>query len=119
VTCSVDPKPGGKIDIRLTVSNTGVAPIYYRWPVEVSVKTGDRIVYKALQDGIDIRKWIPGKNAAVAAFRMPKDMVPGDYTIAIAIINPDTGEPGIEFANDRSYRQKDGRYAIGTFATGH
>ncbi len=117
VSCSIETKPGGKVDIGLFVKNTGVAPVYYRWPVEISIRAKDRTIVTTELEGVDIRKWVPGKNAAKASFRLPKDIVPGEYTLALAIVNPDTGEPGIEFANDRSHRLKDGWYKVGTFNT--
>jgi hypothetical protein len=115
--CSVIPKAGGKLDLELSISNTGVAPFYYKWPFEVSISTVETgIVHSAIVDSVDIRSWVPGKTATQSSIRFPKELSDGDYEVGIAILNPDTREPGIEFANDRAFKRDNGRYAICTFS---
>jgi len=55
-------EPEAEFKVSFTVRNMGSAPIYYNWPVELSLldpKTRQP-VWKANFEGIDIRKWLPG-----------------------------------------------------------
>ena len=50
------------LNVEFDVTNTGSAPFYYNWPVEVAlldVKT-HQPVWKSTFKNVDIRKWLPG-----------------------------------------------------------
>ncbi|HTL19018.1 MAG TPA: DUF4832 domain-containing protein, partial [Patescibacteria group bacterium] len=59
---SVEVKPGGKLSVSFKVSNQGSAPIYYNWPVEVSLlnPATREPIWKAVFSKVDIRSWLPG-----------------------------------------------------------
>lgn len=50
------------LKISFDVTNTGSAPFYYNWPVEVALldSVTRKPVWKAKMDKVDIRKWLPG-----------------------------------------------------------
>ena len=50
------------LKISFDVTNTGSAPFYYNWPVEVALLDSVTLkpVWKAKMDKVDIRKWLPG-----------------------------------------------------------
>jgi hypothetical protein len=52
------------LNISFDVTNTGSAPFYYDWPVEVALldSTTHEAVWKATFDSTDIRNWLPGEN---------------------------------------------------------
>lgn len=52
----------GQLRVELRVKNTGSAPFYYDWPVEVSLLAPDthQVVWRANFAHADIRTWLPG-----------------------------------------------------------
>jgi len=51
------------LKIAFDVTNTGSAPFYYNWPIEVALldSVTKKPVLKAKMDQVDIRKWLPGE----------------------------------------------------------
>jgi len=102
---------GSDVAVEFEVRNDGVAPFYYEWPLELSlINAGGRIVYSRAA-AQDIRDWMPGATAFAERLRLPASVPPGAYTLAIAILDPSTGKPGVDWAMDG--RRPDGRYALG------
>jgi len=114
--------PGGALELRLTVRNTGSAPFYLDWPLAVALldpKT-KKPVWSAPLDGVDIRRWLPGEDWDSAAFAyrrpaqqqhaagsvaLPRDLKPGDYILALAILDRQGGMvPSVRFATKNYFR---------------
>ncbi|EKN69239.1 hypothetical protein BABA_11011 [Neobacillus bataviensis LMG 21833] len=91
--------------------NTGVAPFYFDWPLEISLadQKGE-IVYKQ-QLKADIRKWLPGKHQISEDISLPTKLNSGKYNMLVTILDPATGKPGIQF--EMAGRRDDGRYTLG------
>lgn len=103
---------GKSLHISLAVNNRGVAPFYYNWPLELSLADGQGTIVAAVRTDIDIRKWLPGEHEASYALPIPDHLQEGVYTVNAAILDPQSGKPGVEFAIDG--KRADGRYALGT-----
>jgi hypothetical protein len=54
---------GGKLLVTLSVQNTGSAPMYYDWPIEVSLlePLSREPAWKSTFKNVDVRKWLPGE----------------------------------------------------------
>lgn len=54
---------GDSLHVSFDVTNTGSAPFYYNWPVEVALLDPATLqpVWKSAFDSQDIRKWLPGE----------------------------------------------------------
>jgi hypothetical protein len=52
------------LKIAFDVTNTGSAPFYYNWQVEVALldSVTRKPVWKSKMDNVDIRQWLPGEN---------------------------------------------------------
>jgi hypothetical protein len=113
--------------ISFKVKNTGSTPLYYNWPVEVSLldpKT--RLpIWKQTCTNLDVRSWLPGdkwdsKNQTyvIAAdeqtikqtFRLI-DVPAGEYVLALAILDPAGNRPSVRFAIKNYYNG--GRHPMG------
>ena len=104
-------KSGTKFNLKMLWKNSGVAPFYFQWPVEVSlVAEDDEIVYKQNLD-VDIRNWLPGTYSIKEKINIPEKVSAGKYKVNIAILNPESMDPGIQIATD--LRRTKGRYEIG------
>lgn len=104
-------RPGETLHTRIIVENKGVAPFYYRWPLEISIADSEGHVQASIRSSTDIRTWQPGLSEAVVHLKIPKKLAVGTYTVQASILDPSTGKPGVDFAN--TARQADGRYVLG------
>ena len=115
-------QPGGNLTLKLTVRNTGSAPFYLDWPVAVALldpKTRQPL-WSAPLNGVDLRRWSPGEDwdSAAHAYRRPaqphhaageatlrSDVKPGDYILALAILDRQGGmTPSVRFATKNYFR---------------
>ncbi|MGE5397288.1 MAG: DUF4832 domain-containing protein [Chitinophagales bacterium] len=116
VKCTSSPCPGKDMEVNWVVDNTGVAPFYYLWPVEISLCDSDgKVVFRYITKD-DTRKWLPGANNLYSSFKLPTNLPTGTYNLCFAILDPADGKPGVVFAVEG--RQSDGRYSVGTISVG-
>lgn len=83
--------------VDLTVRNDGVAPLPRSWPVELALFLEGEIAHRERIE-TDPYSWLPGDTSARVRLTIPSDMESGEYTLAIAILDPDTGEAAVRFA---------------------
>ncbi|MEF3303216.1 DUF4832 domain-containing protein [Paenibacillus sp. GYB003] len=105
---------GKSLDVSMRITNRGAAPFYFEWPLELSLASADGSVATSVRTTVDIREWLPGEHQVSYPLPLPKQLPAGTYTVLAAVLDPQTGKPGIEFANDG--KRSDGRYALGTVA---
>ena len=96
-------------DIQMTWSNTGLAPFYYDWKIELSLSSDGIIVYSKTVD-VDIRTWIPGTYDISTS--ITPQIAPGQYDIQVSIINPKTLQPAIYLANEGDLRYIVGKIEV-------
>ena len=100
----VSVERGGKLPISLTVTNTGSAPFYYMWPVQINLMNSKRQIVFSEYMHVDIRNWTPGRTYKVwEVFDLPDNLKKGEYTIAMAILDPAGFVPSLRFANRNYY----------------
>lgn len=107
---SIPVEKGSDLTMTIQVENKGVAPFYYDWPLAVYLTTTDEQTVLQKDLGIDIKKWLPGVHTDTAVFGLPADLASGTYNVKLAILDPDTGLPGVMFAN--TGRDDEGRYLV-------
>jgi len=124
---------GRSFRVSFVVRNTGSAPFYYKWPVELGLLDArtKKPVWRQTFKDLDVRKWLPGDGwnskekrytvapkayAARGEFTVPGSLRPGVYVLALAILDPAGMLPSARFAV-RNYLQG-GRHPIGTVGVG-
>jgi len=125
--------PGQALTVTFTVRNTGSAPFYYNWPVEVSLlePKSRNIVWKDIFRDVDIRTWLPGdrwnkqsrryeiepKTHEVSGlFTVPDDVGQGEYIVALAVLDPAGMLPTVRLAIENYFIG--GRHPIGFIGVG-
>lgn len=121
-------KKGSPFDVSFSVVNKGSSPFYYDWPVEISLldsKTHEVVWTKVLED-IKISEWLPGDkwNSTTNSYQeeakvytinrklvIDNNIDPGEYIIAISILDPSGMLPSVRFAT-RNYFNG-GRHPMG------
>jgi hypothetical protein len=118
--------------VSFSVRNTGSAPFYYDWPVELSLlDESNKVVWSADFDSVDIRNWMPGDKwlktdslysvpadtfKAHGTFKLDADLQAGQYKLALAVLDPAGRLPSLRFAI-KNYL-KGGRHPIGYIGVG-
>ncbi len=103
------------IELKLGLDNVGVAPIYRRHPLQITL-CGKDFCHTKQYDEVDITKWLPGKIAQRLVLDLPADMPKGEYEVRVSIAVPVEftldGSGTLCFATDAP--RKDGAYTVGT-----
>ncbi len=114
--------PGGKLKVKFELTNNGSAPIYGKWPIEVSLvepKTR-RVVWNKAFAEVNASGFLPGDRydpdlnrytlkpkvyRVSEAFTLPGDIPPGEYAVALSIVDAEGGgRPAVRFANQHYWR---------------
>jgi len=104
------------------VRNMGSSPMYYNWPVELSLldPASKKPVFTAIFADVDIRTWLPGTNwqynsgnpsvagtgyrtpaatnSVSGTFTLPPSVPIGEYILALAILDPAGMKPSLRFS---------------------
>ena len=106
------------LKIRVTATNTGVAPFYYCWPVELAWMDTNGIA-KSWSTDWDIRRLIPGDGDVTYTTTVDlRENPPTGATLAMRIPNALPKGPPIRFANREQDREVDGWLGLGIPAIG-
>lgn len=80
------------------LSNSGIAPIYYNWPVEFVLINQDGHVLSRLDVNARIFTILPGEQRLLQ-FSLPlRDLPDGLYSVGISILDPRANQPAIQLA---------------------
>lgn len=97
LTAPTQVRRGKTIAATLEGVNQGVAPFYYRWPVELALLDSRGKVARKSALAADVRKWLPG--AFRVSGQIPAAVPAGRYRLALGIVDPWKKRPAIRFAN--------------------
>ncbi|MBS4196422.1 DUF4832 domain-containing protein [Lederbergia citri] len=104
-------KAGSKFSLEMKWENSGVAPFYFDWPLEISLANQDgKIVHKE-KGAADIREWLPGEHSIKEVISIPRNLKKGVYEVNVAILDPDKEEPAIYL--EMKGKRDDLRYKVG------
>lgn len=113
-------QPGEPFQVSAVVRNTGSSPLYYQWPVEVSLLDPDtrQPRWKARFRNIDIRKILPQepRTKIIGEFVCPSDLPKATYLLALAILDPAGNVPAARFATTHYFHG--GRHPMGWIGVG-
>lgn len=101
---------GNTLPVKMVWKNKGVAPFYYPWPLELSLSDSNSNIVCSSILSEDIRSWLPGKRSVNASLEIPSGLSAGNYSLCIAILDPDTKKPAIDLAIGN--KRTDGRYSL-------
>jgi hypothetical protein len=102
-----------KIKVQLDFVNNGSAPMYYNWPANIFLlDDAGKTIYVSQVD-MDVRKIIPDETYKVYADIPVGSLKSGIYSIGIAISDPQTNQPAVQFSMENN--RKDLIYELGSF----
>jgi hypothetical protein len=101
VSAAISPaSPAGFLPIAITVTNTGVAPFYYDWPVELAALNSQAKIVATWKPDWKLTTVIPGEAAPVWRFTAETNSLsPGAHYLLLRVPNPLPKGPQLRFAN--------------------
>jgi hypothetical protein len=88
----------GPATIVITFSNGGVAPMYYQWPVFLYLFDDQNNLVNFFSIEMDVRSILPGDSSVVKYDLSVEGLKNGRYSLGIAIHDPKTNLPAVQFA---------------------
>jgi hypothetical protein len=107
---------GRQLALELTVTNTGVAPFYYDWPVELGLlDSGGKLVTTWSTDW-KLTGIVPGEPAPSWRHRVRlPEVASGDCRLLLRVPNPMRGGKPLRFANRGQDQDLSGWLTVGSF----
>lgn len=90
--------PGKTLDLQMTWANTGVGRMLRPYRLELALLDTRGEVAARHDAGVDPRAWLPGEHAVPAAFPLPARLAPGEYRLAVALVDPAGRGPAWQLA---------------------
>lgn len=90
----------GKLDLTTIWENTGIAPLYAAWPIELEIRgeSGEILWEKRYEQ--DFRPFLPGTFTLSFSLEGTENLKKGSYFLYIGIVDPMTGIPAVELQMD-------------------
>ena len=93
-------KQGDNLNVGMRMQNTGAAPFYYDWPVEVAILDKNNKPIVSVQPECDLRQIIPGEAPVeIKCTLAHRTLVAGTYRVALRIPNRMTDGNPVLLAN--------------------
>ena len=114
-TCRPGTLPD-RVEINLSITNSGIAPFYYNWPVELALLGRDGRIRPLANPGWKTSDLIPGEGARnwACTLKCPADFH-GPGRILARIRNPMPGGRPVRFANQSQDLDSDGWLTVSEF----
>jgi len=103
-------KRGERLAVQMKWSNVGVARLYARYGLELSLLGAQGKVVERRLTAVDPRSWLPGEISCEGTIDVDAGIQPGVYGIGLALVDSG-GRPAIRLAIE--HPQVDLRYSIG------
>ncbi|MFK7927396.1 MAG: DUF4832 domain-containing protein [Myxococcota bacterium] len=84
----VRSQAGGPLLVELDVSNSGIAPFYVEWDVELAILDNDNNVVQKLQIETDLREWAPATSTTLTAYLDAELTTGAEYRIGLRMVQP-------------------------------
>ncbi len=106
----------GKLSVSLNITNTGVAPFYYDWPVELAVVNTNKENVVIWKTDWRISIVIPGESSTPWRFQSTVGAIQsGSYYLLMRVVNPLTNGTPLRFANKTQDQHLSGWLTLGEF----
>lgn len=100
---------GASLRISFAVTNSGIAPFYYDWPLELGVLSTNGTLLTSWPTGLKLSAIQPGSIERVMEYQVQKlDVEPGDYLLSLRVVHPLPNGRPLRFANATQDRHRDG-----------
>ena len=102
--------------ITVQILNTGVAPFYYDWPVQLGVLNHSNLLVRNWTTDWKLSALVPGTNALWTCTQTNPSLSAGQYTLLLSVLNPMTNGLSLRFANQTQDQNLAGWLTLGQFS---
>ena len=104
------------VRISTRIRNTGVAPFYYEWPLEIAVLDADNRIVQTERPRWSLTGLLPGEPERLWLHEIPAaSLAAGKYTLLLRAVNPLDGGLPLRFANTSQDAALPGWLTLGKF----
>lgn len=89
---------GSALTLEMDWENKGNAPNYGNHRLGVQIRNSGGQVVATIVTPTEVKNWLPGAFSVDQAITLP-NLAPGQYTIAISVVDPSSGQPKVVLAN--------------------
>jgi hypothetical protein len=112
----VDARASGLLNMSVAILNTGVAPFYYDWPVQVGVLNGSSTLVQSWTTPWRLSALFPGTNTVWSYTQTNHGLAVGQYKLLMRVLNPLTNGVPLRFANQAQDADLTGWLTLGQFS---
>jgi len=102
--------PGTMMPVHMWWLNAGVSPVYKYFSLAVELRSSQSAAI--IRVPVDVRSWLPGDAVFDGTLYVPENLADDSYDFRVAMLDPRTGKPAIQFAIEG--RREDGWYGLGS-----
>ena len=108
----------GNLPVSVTVTNRGVAPFYYDWPIELGALSDAGKLVHSWKMNWKLAGLLPGAEARTWEATLPRHTLPeGNFTLLLRVPNPIPHINPVRFANKTQDQHLQGWLTLGSFRT--
>jgi hypothetical protein len=105
---------GAPLRVSVAVTNSGIAPFYYDWPLELGVLGTNGALLASWPTPLKLTSIQPGAPERVQQFEIPAvNVAPGSYILALRVVHPLANGKPLRFANAEQDRHRAGWVSLG------
>jgi hypothetical protein len=112
----VDARASEPLPVSLVISNTGVAPFYYDWPVQLGAFNTNNGLVQFWTTPWILSSVRPGDNPVWSYSQTNHGMAPGQFKLLMRVANPLTNGAPLRFANQSQDADVPGWLTLGQFS---
>jgi hypothetical protein len=112
----VDAFASGPLRINVTISNSGVAPFYYDWPVQLGALNISNVLTQFWTMPWSVSSLHPGDNTIWNYSQTNHGLAPGQFKLLMRVANPLTNGVPLRFANQTQDADLAGWLTLGQFS---
>ena len=111
VTCEKSVSRGANLHVKMQWANVGVGKLYQPFELHLALRNAAGQTLVSANTHADPSQWLPGEREVAAQLEVPSSLQRGEYSLAIALLDPTKQRPPLNLAMDAP--AKDGWYTIG------
>jgi hypothetical protein len=115
-TILVDARASGPLRVTVGLLNTGVAPFYYDWPVQLGVLNSNNALVQSWTTPWRLSTLLPGTNAVWNFSQTNHGLALGPFKLLMRTLNPLTNGVALKFANQAQDADAPGWLTLGRFS---
>jgi hypothetical protein len=101
---------GSSLNVKMKWANVGVGKLYRPFELRLSLRNAAGQTVVSSTASADPREWLPGEFDVAAVLPIPSSLPPGEYTLAVALIDPANPRRTLTLAMDAP--AKEGWYLV-------